>query len=240
MALRADRVPPEAVPSGPMATCLVTGGAGFLGSHLCDELLRRGHRVICVDNLETGSLRNIEHIRTGELRVPAERHRRAVLRRRAGRLRVPPRVAGVADRLPAAAAAHPEGRLARHAPHARPGQGPPRPLPARLDERGLRRPAGPSADRGLLGPRQPDRPARRLRRGQALRRGAHDGVPPPAGRRHGDRPDLQHVRRADAAARRARDPDVPAPGPHRPADHGLRRRAARRARSATSRTSSAA
>jgi dTDP-glucose 4,6-dehydratase len=42
---------------------LVTGGAGFLGSHLCDELLRRGHRVICVDNLETGTLANIEHIR---------------------------------------------------------------------------------------------------------------------------------------------------------------------------------
>jgi dTDP-glucose 4,6-dehydratase len=47
-----------------MATCLVTGGAGFLGSHLCDELLRRGHHVICVDNLETGSLKNIEHIRS--------------------------------------------------------------------------------------------------------------------------------------------------------------------------------
>src|SRR3982075_1779880 len=46
-----------------MATCLVTGGAGFLGSHLCDELLARGNRVICVDNLETGSLHNIEHIR---------------------------------------------------------------------------------------------------------------------------------------------------------------------------------
>jgi dTDP-glucose 4,6-dehydratase len=46
-----------------MATCLVTGGAGFLGSHLCDELLARGNRVICVDNLETGSLANIEHIR---------------------------------------------------------------------------------------------------------------------------------------------------------------------------------
>ena len=46
-----------------MATCLVTGGAGFLGSHLCDELLSRGNRVICVDNLETGSLANIEHIR---------------------------------------------------------------------------------------------------------------------------------------------------------------------------------
>jgi len=49
-----------------MATCLVTGGAGFLGSHLCDELLRRDHHVICVDNLETGSLTNIEHIRVPE------------------------------------------------------------------------------------------------------------------------------------------------------------------------------
>jgi dTDP-glucose 4,6-dehydratase len=44
----------------------VTGGAGFLGSHLCDELLSRGHRVICVDNFETGSLANIEHIRDPE------------------------------------------------------------------------------------------------------------------------------------------------------------------------------
>jgi dTDP-glucose 4,6-dehydratase len=51
-----------------MPTCLVTGGAGFLGSHLCDELLRRGNRVICVDNLETGSLTNIEHIRVPEFR----------------------------------------------------------------------------------------------------------------------------------------------------------------------------
>src|SRR3712207_7565645 len=41
--------------------------AGFLGSHLCDELLARGHRVICVDNLETGSLANIAHIRRPEL-----------------------------------------------------------------------------------------------------------------------------------------------------------------------------
>jgi dTDP-glucose 4,6-dehydratase len=49
-----------------MSTCLVTGGAGFLGSHLCDELLARGNRVICVDNLETGSLGNIAHIREPE------------------------------------------------------------------------------------------------------------------------------------------------------------------------------
>jgi dTDP-glucose 4,6-dehydratase len=46
-----------------VATSLVTGGAGFLGSHLCDALLARGHRVICVDNLETGSLQNVEHMR---------------------------------------------------------------------------------------------------------------------------------------------------------------------------------
>jgi dTDP-glucose 4,6-dehydratase len=49
-----------------MTTCLVTGGAGFLGSHLCEELLSRGNRVICVDNFETGSLENIEHIRSDD------------------------------------------------------------------------------------------------------------------------------------------------------------------------------
>jgi dTDP-glucose 4,6-dehydratase len=46
-----------------MSTCVVTGGAGFLGSHLCDRLLSRDNRVICIDNLDTGSLQNIQHIR---------------------------------------------------------------------------------------------------------------------------------------------------------------------------------
>ena len=46
-----------------MLTAVVTGGAGFLGSHLCDSLARDGYRVICVDNLETGSLQNVEHLR---------------------------------------------------------------------------------------------------------------------------------------------------------------------------------
>jgi len=46
-----------------LKTALVTGGAGFLGSHLCDRLLAEGHKVICVDNLLTGNLDNIEHLR---------------------------------------------------------------------------------------------------------------------------------------------------------------------------------
>jgi len=41
----------------------VTGGAGFLGSHLCEYLLGKGYRVICVDNLESSSLENLEHLR---------------------------------------------------------------------------------------------------------------------------------------------------------------------------------
>ncbi|MFA6461402.1 MAG: UDP-glucuronic acid decarboxylase family protein [Candidatus Woesearchaeota archaeon] len=46
-----------------MNKILVTGGAGFIGSHLCEELLRRGNYVICVDNFFTGSIKNIEHLR---------------------------------------------------------------------------------------------------------------------------------------------------------------------------------
>ena len=46
-----------------MTTSVVTGGAGFLGSHLCEYLLARGQRVICLDNLDTGTLENIEHLR---------------------------------------------------------------------------------------------------------------------------------------------------------------------------------
>jgi dTDP-glucose 4,6-dehydratase len=46
-----------------MPTSVVTGGAGFLGSHLCEALAERGHRVLCIDNLETGSLANIQHLR---------------------------------------------------------------------------------------------------------------------------------------------------------------------------------
>src|SRR5262249_32706516 len=43
---------------------LVTGGAGFIGSHLCDRLLERGDEVLCVDNFYTGTRRNVHHLLT--------------------------------------------------------------------------------------------------------------------------------------------------------------------------------
>ncbi len=52
---------------------LVTGGAGFLGSHLCDRLIEQGHEVLCLDNLFTGTKRNVEHL-IGHPRFEFMRH----------------------------------------------------------------------------------------------------------------------------------------------------------------------
>lgn len=46
----------------PFLRALVTGGAGFLGSHLCEQLLDTGTEVVCLDNLSTGSAENLEHL----------------------------------------------------------------------------------------------------------------------------------------------------------------------------------
>ena len=50
-----------------MATYLVTGGAGFIGAHVCSELLKKGYKVICLDNLITGNKKNIEELESNPL-----------------------------------------------------------------------------------------------------------------------------------------------------------------------------
>lgn len=52
------------IEEGTMKRVMVTGGAGFLGSHLCERLLDAGNEVLCVDNFFTGSKRNIAHLMT--------------------------------------------------------------------------------------------------------------------------------------------------------------------------------
>ena len=156
-----------------MKRILVTGGAGFLGSHLCDRLIADGHEVVCMDNFFTGARTNVSHLR-GSPRFELFRgdvNERTVLEvDEVYHLACPP----LADPLPAKPRAdHPHLRDG-HAPHAR---AVPRGLSEAVDRlhlRGLRRPRDPPTARDLLGQRQPHRPPRLLRRGQALRGGRGD------------------------------------------------------------------
>jgi hypothetical protein len=80
---------------------LVTGAAGFLGSHLCDALLAKGHQVVGVDNLSTGNLENLAHLKRAALHLRAAGHHPAI-RYWQGRLRIQFRLAGESGRLHAA------------------------------------------------------------------------------------------------------------------------------------------
>ena len=162
---------------------LLTGGAGFVPSHLVDALIARGAQVVAVDNFVTGVKDNVAHLADHPrfTLVEADVSRAAADRRGARRpVRRDPalRVAGQPDRLRAAARRDPPGRLARHAAPAGAGRGRRRPVPDGLHLRGVRRPAGAPAAGDLLGQRQPDRRPQRLRRGEALLRGGHHGLPP--------------------------------------------------------------
>ena len=207
-----------------MPTCLVTGGAGFLGSHLCDELLRRGHRVICVDNLETGSLDNIAHIRTEKfvhrnldiiepyfIDEPVDFvYHLASPASPIDYLRLPLHTLKVGSY----GTHHTLGLAKKHRA---------RFLIASTSEVYGDPKVHPQPE-SYWGHVNPIGPRGRLRRGQALRRGADHGLSPPAGCRHRDRPDLQHLRPPHAPPRRPGDPHLPAPGAAGPADHRVRRR----------------
>ena len=182
---------------------LVTGGAGFLGSHLCDRLIEDGHDVICVDNFFTGRKRNIEHL-IGHPRFELMRHDVTM-----------PLYVEVDQVYNLACPASPVHY--QHDPIQTTktsvlgainmlgsGQAPQMPHLPGLHLRGLRRPVRAPAAGELLGQRQPDRPARLLRRGQALCRDAVLRLPPPARRRDQGRAHLQHLRPAHGRQRRPR------------------------------------
>src|SRR6266852_2854662 len=58
---------PQRSPALTERRVLVTGGAGFIGSHLCERLLERGDEVLCVDNFYTGTRRNVQHLLSNPL-----------------------------------------------------------------------------------------------------------------------------------------------------------------------------
>ncbi len=126
---------------------------------------------------------NIAHL-IGQPALRADAARRDVSAVRRGRRDLQPRVPGLADPLPARPGAdHQDQRAWRHQ-HAGPRQARARQDFPGVDVRGVRRSGGASADRGILGQRESDRPALLLRRRQALRRDAVLRLPPPAQAAH--------------------------------------------------------
>ena len=191
-----------------MPTAVVTGGAGFLGSHLCDHLVSKEYRVICIDNLDTGSLQNVEHLRGDdflfinqdvtlhlEIDEPVDFvYHLAALASPIDYLRMPLHSLKVGSYGTHNALGLAKFKRARFLlASTSEVYGDPQVHPQPETYWGNVNPIGPSW---------------RLRRGQAVLGGDGDGVPQPAGRRHVDRQDLQHLRAAHAPERRACGSDV--------------------------------
>ncbi|CAA9309351.1 MAG: UDP-glucuronate decarboxylase, partial [uncultured Gemmatimonadaceae bacterium] len=154
------------------------------------------------------------------------RHLVAVRARRPVRRRAAPGVPGQPPGLPRAPDRDAARRRARDDERARDRPRAQGAVLPRVHVRGLRRPARAPADRGVLGEREPGGAAQLLRRGEAVRRGDDDGLPPRPRGRHAHRPHLQHLRPADAPERRARGVEPRRAGAARRAAHRVRRRLA--------------
>jgi hypothetical protein len=197
---RLTRRKPENNKDDPMKTVqkriLVTGGAGFLGSHLCERLSARGHDILCADNYFTGRKDNIAHL-LQEPNFEAMRHDITF-----------PLYVEVDEIYNLACPASPIhyqfdpvqttktsviGAINMLGLRAGEGQD-----PAGLDFRGVWRPDTASAARNLPRQCQPDRAACLLRRRQALRRDVVLRLPSPAQGEDPCRADLQYLRPAHA------------------------------------------
>jgi hypothetical protein len=217
----------------PFLRILVTGGCGFLGSHICRRLVNEGHDVVALDNFFTSQKTNVKDLldkpnfevirgdvtkeffievdQVGGQRTfgPAAARRWAPpppppiitsgprcaavcsVRRAADLQHGVPRVAGA---LPVQPGQDDEDLGHRHDEHARSRQARQGAHLAGVDVGGVRRPGDLAADGGLLGPRQLQRRALVLRRGQARRRDALLRLQQAEQRRHSRGAHLQHVR----------------------------------------------
>ena len=215
---------------------LVTGGAGFLGSFLCERLLAEGHEVLCVDNFFTGSRQNVAHLlgQSSFRDHPARRHLPALCR---GRRDLQSRLPGVADPLPARSGADDQDQRAWRDQHAGPRQAGATPGFCRHRRREVYgdpevhpQPEGYWGKVNPIGPRSCYDEGKRCAETLFFdywrqHRTAHQG-----------RAHLQHLRPANASGRRPRRLQLHRAGAAGPADHDLRRLASRRGRSAMSTT----
>src|SRR5215470_16698415 len=189
---------------------LVTGGAGFLGSHLCERLLAEGHDVLCVDNYFTGTKANISHLFDNPM-FEVMRHDVTF-----------PLYVEVDEIYNLACPAspihyqHDPVQTTKTSVHGSINMlGLAKRTKARIFQASTSEVYGDPElhpERGLSRQRQSDRSARLLRRGQALRRDAVLRLSPPASRRHPRRAHLQHLRAAHAPQRRARGFQLRRPG----------------------------
>ncbi len=181
---------------------LITGAAGFLGSHLSDRFLAEGHRVVGMDNFITGSPSNLDHLARNPNFEFVE-HDVSTFISVEGRLDGVLHFASPAS--PVDYLRYPIQTLkvgvARHPQRARPRQGQGGPVSVGLDLRSVRRSSGSSPARELLGARQSGRAPGSVRRGQAVRRGNDDGLSPLPRPRDSDCPDFQYLRAPDAGLR---------------------------------------